>query len=234
MYLQNCLADFSNISLDELRQERRWAEMDGNLERFAELDVEVRQRERKERLTGAQIPLRARNYSLDSSPAAPALVARCREWLDSPSQALYLHGPTGIGKTGLAAGLLMAAIDGGSSGRFVAVPDALTRLREAAGGAEDGGRFRQQLRADFERVNLVVLDDLGVGAWSAWVEETVYSLVETRYANPALRTVVTSNLAPAQLPAAIGDRAAWRILEMSGPFVVKGPGPNLRARAVKP
>lgn len=223
----------SNVSLvdtlSEMYRARRWAKQDGDLARVAKLDALINERELDERMARAAIPPRAIAYTLDSSPAAPVLVNRCREWLDAPDQGIYLHGPTGVGKSGLAVGLLVASLQHGRTGRFVSVPEALTCLREAASGDESANNFRRRLRDDIERAEVVVLDDLGVGQWTAWIEETVYGWIATRYES-FMTTVVTSNLSPAQLPAAIGDRAAWRVIEMSGDYIIKATGPNQRAR----
>ncbi len=178
------------------------------------------------------IPFRALQYEIGTSPAdAKAREAAskwCRGAIDS--QAMLLTGDTGRGKTGLAVGMLHHCIRAGSRGLFVNVPDQLARMRDVAGGQRDEAlaTLRKRIATD----PLVVFDDIGVGRWSEWVEETVYSWVNARYEDPDLASVFTTNCSVAELGEHIGARSTWRIVEMCGPQgIVKLGGRNLRMTA---
>ena len=68
---------------------------------------------------------------------------------------------------------------------------------------------------------LLVLDDLGAAKDSEWTEEQNYRLINHRYEN-VMPTLITSNLAPKDLAAGLGDRVASRLREMAHRVVVPG------------
>jgi DNA replication protein DnaC len=71
-------------------------------------------------------------------------------------------------------------------------------------------------------VELLVLDDLGAERPTDWVQERLFALLSTRY-DEMLSTVVTSNLSPTDLPRAIGQRSASRVLGSCLTMMVDGP-----------
>jgi DNA replication protein DnaC len=76
----------------------------------------------------------------------------------------------------------------------------------------------------FQRVAdapLLVLDDLGASKWTEWVEEITYRLINHRY-EQCLPSIFTSNLVPAKLREALGERVASRLTEMCDRIVLKG------------
>jgi len=153
---------------------------------------------------------------------------------------MLLWGSFGVGKTGLAVATMRAAIEAhGIDALFVTVPDLLNEIRSTFGGsraprmpyADDqetlpgmsAGKLQQAVR----EASLLILDDLGAEKPSVWTVETLFALINHRYVHE-LRTIFTSNLSPEQLASNdhLGERTAWRIVEMSD--VVPVIGPNLR------
>ena len=126
-----------------------------------------------------------------------------RAYSQSPDGWLVLHGGYGSGKTHLAAAVVNARLADGSPALFVVVPDLLDHLRGAfAPGSESSYDER------FEAVRsapLLVLDDLGTQAPTAWAAEKLFQLLNHRYTH-RLPTVITTNHPPEALDERLRSR----------------------------
>src|SRR5262249_51929228 len=124
---------------------------------------------------------------------------------------------------------------------FITVPDLLTRLRQSydrdggAGGV--GGASERELLDDLDGAPVLVLDDLGAERATDWAVERLFGLLNRRH-DWRRPTVLTSNLGPKPLAEHLGERIAWRVVEMcrrggeaGARFLVELRGPNLRDRA---
>lgn len=132
-------------------------------------------------------------------------------------RSLLVIGPTGVGKTHYAWSVLRAVAETGSQLRWQThtAADLYAHLRPRDG--EDSHDAFQRI-AD---AHLLVIDDLGVCKWTEWVEEITYRLINHRY-EECLPCVFTSNLPPAKLRDALGERVASRLTEMCDRIVLKG------------
>lgn len=185
--------------------------------RGAALLEQEREARLRARLAAADVaPFAGRG--LDTWPGPPELGALLRRWasdwplrLDGRDRPwLLLHGPTGTGKSSLAAALLVETLATGElDGWRCVVPDLLRRLRPVPDQDE-------ALAVRAERAPLLVLDDIGVTKPSAWVEERLYGIINTRYERRRW-TVLTSNLSPddGTLAAQLGPRIFWRMHELA-------------------
>jgi DNA replication protein DnaC len=214
------------------------------------------------RLWGAAgVPPHYQDLTLETFPTTPETapaVARIREWLTTSDRWLLLWGAYGTGKTGLAVAAMRERVHGAASGgtaaraRFVTVPDMLTRLRQSydRGGSDGGGRgaggpggpggpgaSERELLDDLNEAPLLVLDDLGAERATDWAVERLFGVLNRRH-DWHRQTVLTSNLDPMRLAQHLGERIAWRIIEMCrregeerAHFMVEVGGPNLRDRA---
>lgn len=204
----------------------------------AKVDAE-RERERLERIEAAWdesgVPARFAPFRLGNSPQK--LLAKRLEGLvqreDSRTASVFLHGPYGTGKTGLAVGYLRAYLENSArpSGLFTTLPNMLGALR-ATYGRRDDGETEEQVIAKYQAVGLLVLDDLGAeqvtAAGAEWLQDRLYRIIGERH-DQERPMVFTSNLTLEQLALRIGERLTWRILEMCGPeHVISVTGPNLR------
>ena len=170
-------------------------------------------------------------------------IETCRRFAEWPwDKGLYLNGPVGCGKTLLATctirGMILGAqevgwpvMDGqrvswddlgyGCSHltfwypefRFVNVPRLLAEIK---------GTFSRQSRyelttndviQDYEKCDVLVLDDLGAEKATDWVREMMFLVVDSRYTS-GRQTIFTSNLSPRQLGETLSERIADRIVEM--------------------
>jgi DNA replication protein DnaC len=199
----------------------------------------------------ARLPY-AVGFTLDSFPReTPELDRAWRAvsaWLDhrldpdvEDERNLYLYGPSGTGKTGLAFACLMAELDDNGSPDFLNVPEWLTvrkRGFEAARRA-DLGEYDLDLPPDpyprLDDVGLLALDDVDATRLTPWALEEVAGLVQTRYNQLGPRhTIVTTNYSPADLAERLstrrdphaGERIVSRLIEDA--VVVEFEGVNLR------
>lgn len=142
-------------------------------------------------------------------PAAPYVLA-------GPS--LLILGNVGTGKTHQAYGAVRALALSGAFCRWQALTaaDLYAALRPRAG-VDSETEFRRIADA-----KVLLLDDLGAAKSSEFTEEVNYRLINHRYEHE-LPTIITSNLPAGGIRAALGDRVASRLNEMTTRVVLDGP-----------
>lgn len=138
-------------------------------------------------------------------------------------QGLMFHGPTGVGKTHLAAAIANAYI-GRVSVLYVSVPELLAEIRANMNRSGDSNRLEIAKRAE-----LLILDDIGAEKPSEWVRETQFVLINHRYEH-RLPTVYTSNCSLAEIEDRLGSRISSRIAEVSRVVRITGEDRRLKAR----
>lgn len=185
--------------------------------RQAEMHAEAHQ-QRVGRLEG-MIPARYRmaetNDMLLIKWAQELLAGDAESQRTGPS--CLIVGQTGTGKTHAAYGAVRRYVHGGGLRVVtpVTVADLYARLRpHPAVNAEE-------TFARYANAPVLLLDDLAAAKSSEWTDEVNYRLLNHRY-NAALPTLVTSNVPPARLHEAIGDRVASRLAEMCEVVTLKG------------
>ena len=132
---------------------------------------------------GAAGATSAQKRSLSEAHAAAKVFA------EHPSGWLYLAGPTGVGKTHLAASIVSESISQGREVLFRFVPDLLDDLRRSYGPA--GGKSFDHIFSQVRDVDILILDDFGAEASTAWAEEKLYQLIVHRH-DSMMPTVFTS------------------------------------------
>lgn len=130
---------------------------------------------------------------------------------------LLLYGTTGTGKTFAAACIVNALIDKG----FPCLVTSLSRLINTISGMYDG---KQEYIDGLNRFALIVFDDLATEADTAYRNEIVYNIIDSRY-RAGLPMIVTTNLTAAELKGAEDinkQRIYSRLFERCIPLEVAG------------
>ncbi|MSQ24332.1 MAG: AAA family ATPase [Chloroflexi bacterium] len=117
-------------------------------------------------------------------------MSAARRFAEHPEGWLLFVGPPGCGKTHLAAAVGNACLDKGEPVLFVVVPDLLDHLRAAFGPSSETSY--DELFENVRNHPLLILDDLGTQSATAWAQEKLFQLLNTRY-NLRLPTILTTN-----------------------------------------
>ena len=158
------------------------------------------------------VPVRFREYRMATHPNADA-TRQVSQWLRQGmdrGQNLYLAGPVGTGKTGLAIAAMWEAHQRGRTIHYTTVPDMLSGLRPTG---PDQDRNEATMH-DLQTVGVLLLDDLGTEKPTEWTAAQQYQLINGRYHNQ-LPTIVTTNMRPDVLagPDRLGGRTVSRLAE---------------------
>lgn len=201
------------------------------------------------------IPSRLKGVTFDTYPLSKATkvgfdaIRFWAEGCEEPSwrdlrKSIYIWGPTGSGKTGLATAALKACMYEGDPGQFWTVGGMLGAIQRTFDQKEPVKKTRAQMALEqvegrssreeeigvleyAQEVEYLVLDDIGTQNPTNWRNETLFELINDRHGADRT-TIFTSNYSLDELEKRIGDRLAWRIREMAE--VVHLTGPNLRDR----
>ena len=188
-------------------------------------------------LADARIPTKFEKAELetykpdtDSQRDALRLAKKFVELFPAERKGLVIHGPTGVGKTHLAAGLLKSVIrDKAARGYFFQTTELLRLVRETY--SRSGDETEMEVLRPVLEADVLVLDDLGVEKASEWVHETLGMVINSRY-NARRATIVTSNLVDVidqndkdfinSFMLQLGVRTRSRLLEMCDWVEVQG------------
>jgi len=154
----------------------------------------------------------------------------CRTYADTfpdGGRGLTLGGPPGTGKTHLLVALTRALVERGVAAVIVNVPRLLLSFRSSFHGAGPH-RFDEMLDL-LTGCDHLGLDDLGRERQTAWVQETLYLLVNARYED-RLPTSVTTNLDPDALRLRLGDPIVDRLAETNATYWCEWPSYRRGAR----
>lgn len=180
-----------------------------------------------ERLRFAGVPLRERDHTLSTFVLAggrPKVAAQIAAWIDGAPGNLYLWGPNGVGKTGLACIALMGQMwRTWRLGRFIEMARLRLQLRD--GFRDDSTESVTEIINDLTSIRHLVIDDFrlteGVRGPTEFILECVRLIIDGRYQR-TLATIITSNLSPdlfmGQTPRAVAER----VLERATIVGVKG------------
>ena len=112
-----------------------------------------------------------------------------RDFAENPEKWLYLHGPTGVGKTHIAVAIANERAKKGASVTFWSVPDLLDNLRFTYSNSNEDTFYG--LFDSVRNCELLILDDFGAQQMTDWALEKLYQLISHRH-DRILPTVITS------------------------------------------
>ena len=116
------------------------------------------------------------------------------------SENIVLIGSTGVGKTGLASGLLLKALQNGHRGLFIRAQDLFDEMY-----ASLADRSSRKLINRLARVDLLVVDEMGYLNLRPEHTNIFFKLMEERYRRRA--TIITTNLEYEEWHNFLGNRA---------------------------
>jgi DNA replication protein DnaC len=108
------------------------------------------------------------------------------EFMDKAENIVFI-GPTGVGKTGLASGLLLKALQNGRRGVFLRAQDLFDEMY-----ASLADRSSRKLLDRLSRVDILVIDEMGYLNLRPEQTNIFFKLMEERYRRKA--TIITTNL----------------------------------------
>jgi DNA replication protein DnaC/primosomal protein DnaI len=184
---------------------------------------------------------RLKAMSLETYPSehgGTEAVNHARSWLASYRSGdlrnLYIHGKSGVGKTGLAWGIIKEAMrseymEASKSGRIYRHRCELVDMAKHYQSLRDAISTDKPVPFSPATIHLCVLDDVGSERETPWSIEVFSLIVASRYEN-ILPTIITSNYSPealrnklARVDAVAADRICSRlcsqalILELDSP-----------------
>ena len=152
--------------------------------------------------------------SLASLGIEGATVDQARAFAAAPAGWLVLLGPTGSGKTRLAAAIANQRIEAGEPVFFVTAADLLDHLRSTY--APDSDLAYDEMFEQVRSITLLVLDDLGDESATPWAKEKLAQVLTHRY-NERLPTVITT---PGPVEK-LDERIAGRLADSAVSHVVR-------------
>lgn len=136
---------------------------------------------------------------------------------------LCLTGTRGNGKTQMAVDCIRRVTRQGKPARFISAQRVFMLFK---GTFDDGAKQTEiQVLDSLRRPALLVIDEIGQRTESAWENRTFFELLNARY-NDMTDTILTANLAPAELAANLGPSIISRMQEGGG--ILKCDWPSFR------
>ena len=157
------------------------------------------------RIERARLPerLALETYPWDRQPTAPKaqiLQLAALDFLGDGTNVVFV-GPTGVGKTGFASGILLKALLAGRRGLFVLAQDLFDDMY-----ASLADHSTRKLLTRLGRVELLVIDEMGYLNLRPEQSNIFFKLMEERYRNRA-STIITTNLEYEEWAAFLGQKA---------------------------
>jgi DNA replication protein DnaC len=122
-------------------------------------------------------------------------------------------GNRGVGKTQMAVAAIIQTCEEGRSARYIVCEDLFLRLEEARNG--DGATSQRKVLAEYEKVGLLVIDEIHDRKGSQYEDRILTRLIDQRYLD-LKDTILISNETPEEFSAAIGTSASERLRETGG------------------
>ena len=134
-----------------------------------------------------------------------AALETCREFVAGERKLVFLYGERGLGKTHLLTASVMEWRRAGNFAQFWEVSELLAFLRSTFDRDGDEPSLDYEVRMLSSPDFMLALDEMGAHNPTAWAEEQLFRILNTRYANYA-PTILTANVAIKEIDARIRSR----------------------------
>lgn len=161
---------------------------------------------------------------IDSESWQKAIKAAAMEYAKNPDGWFFLGGQSGAGKTHLCTAICRELLLGGKRVKYMLWRDDVVKLKGAVTDAEEYGR----LIDDYKRVDVLYIDDLfktgkaidnSVQKPTAADINVAFEIINYRYNNPNLLTIISSELTEDEL-IDIDEAIGGRIYERAKAFTI--------------
>lgn len=131
---------------------------------------------------------------------------------------LYLCGPTGSGKSHLAAIAARRIFGCGDNLITISQSEISRRIRSSRDAEQESSRIE-----DFQKAGVLLIEDLGVAKDTEFMMSTLYDIINYRYQNKPGGLIITSNLNLGDLAKKFGDdRIPSRLSQICKVFNLTG------------
>lgn len=178
---------------------------------------------RAELLSSSCIPKRFLSRSFESfSPVGPdqqRALSVCKDFAGdfeaalSTGASLVLSGPVGTGKSHLAAAVMLQVLSPKRWAQYVTCMDMIRRVRATWSKGSDESE-EDVLRVLGERVELLVIDEVGVQYGTDGEKTVLFDVLDRRY-REMRPTILLTNLGREQFEEAVGQRVFDRLREVA-------------------
>ena len=136
----------------------------------------------------------------------------------------YIFGRPGSGKTHICTAMCSRFLQSGDNVQYIVWPDEIGKLKAMKAGDPPDPNYSIELER-LKTTAVLYMDDFMKGKTTAADMKIAFEILNARYNNPSLRTIISSEITPDQ----IGDKAIQgRITERAREYVVKAPERNWR------
>ncbi|APC48274.1 DnaC replication protein [Virgibacillus halodenitrificans] len=129
---------------------------------------------------------------------------------------LLLHGSYGTGKSHLSVAITKKVMEKKKECLFLSLPKLLTKIKETY---NNKGVTEDELLAVIQRVDLLVLDDIGAEHHTEWANTKLFEILDDRSGKS---TIYTTNLNSKELRAQINERNFSRMMENTEIITMNG------------
>lgn len=175
----------------------------------------------------SRVPEEYADLGLDTYPDRRIASDVADWWYEPKAPWLVLVGDLGVGKTGLAIGLVKKALADGRPALYRPLVELLSDIRATYRSQDAREPAEADLVGACKGADVLALDDLGGARATGWAQERLFEILNHRY-NERQRTILTTDLGPAELEEHVGERIVSRIDGMGWIYQIEGP--NLRER----
>lgn len=126
--------------------------------------------------------------------------------LEEPRNLLF-YGNYGLGKSHLAKGIADGVMEKGFTAIFISVPKLLRKIKSTY--SRNSEINEDEIITMLEKVDLLILDDLGAEKSSEWEGERIFDIIDSRQGK---HTIYTTNFVPEDLMNKLGERNFSRVV----------------------